>query len=151
MPSNAAPSCGAAMKAAERMLKEWLIARGGSAPAEIEAGVDVVRLYLELHGASRFAPWDEDENTRPVYNRAGYARLIDGGIVYYVFPTVWRNDILAGHDANLISRALVERGHIKVNTDGKPQTKQRLPDGTECKVYVVLSSIFAGGSSCCIS
>ena len=44
----------------------------------------------------------------------------------------------------MIARELVKRGMLKATADGKPQTKQRLPDGSERKVYVVLPTIFSG-------
>jgi hypothetical protein len=60
---------------------------------------------------------------------------------------VWRTEILAGHDAGLISREMARRCMLKTNADGKPQTKQRLPDGTGRKVYVVQPAFFDGGAS----
>ena len=53
--------------------------------------------------------------------------------------------MLPGQDASLIAKVMVKRGFIKANSDGRAQTKQRLPDGTERKVYVVLPSLFEGG------
>jgi putative DNA primase/helicase len=133
---------GEASGAAKRLFGEWLAARGGSEPAEIEAGLTAVRHFIEAHGASRFAPWSEPG--RVVQNRAGYSRPDDGGTAFYVLPEAWRADVLAGHDAGMIARELAKRGMVKVTADGKPQTKQRLPDGSERKVYVVLPTIFAG-------
>lgn len=136
---------GEAANAAARLFQEWLAARGGSEPAEIEAGLAAVRHFLERHGASRFVPWTEPD--RPVQNRAGFARKTDHGLAYYVTPEAWRSDILAGHDAGMIAREMARRGLLKTTADGKPQTKQRLPDGAERKVYVVLPAIFEGGSA----
>ena len=133
---------GDAIVAAKRLFVEWLVARGGSEPAEIAAGLTAVRHFIEAHGASRFAPWSEPG--RVVQNRAGYARPEDGGTAFYVLPEAWRADVLAGHDAGMIARELAKRGMVKATSDGKPQTKQRLPDGSERKVYVVLPTIFSG-------
>ena len=131
-----------AVGAAKRLFDEWLAARGGSEPAEITSGLAAVRHFLEVHGASRFVPW-LDPN-RMVQNRAGYSRSVDGDTEFYLLPEPWRNDVLPGQDAGMIARELAKRGMIKTNTDGKPQTKQRLPDGSERKVYVVLPTIFSG-------
>ncbi len=79
-----------------------------------------------------------------VQHRAGYSRPDDGGTAFYVLPEAWRTDVLPGHDAGMIARELAKRGMIKATADGKPQTKQRLPDGSERKVYVVLPTIFSG-------
>lgn len=133
---------GEAIGAAKRLFGDWLAARGGSEPAEIEAGLTAVRHFIEAHGASRFVPWAEP--SRVVQNRAGYSRPDDDGLAHYVLPEAWRTDVLAGHDAGMIARAMVKRGMLKATADGKPQTKQRLPDGSERKVYVVLPAIFSG-------
>lgn len=133
---------GEAIGAAKRLFREWLAARGGSEPAEIAAGLTAVRHFIEAHGASRFAPWSEPD--RVVQNRAGFSRSDNGGATFYVLPEAWRSDVLAGHDAGLIAREMARRGMIKATADGKPQTKQRLPDGSERKVYVVLPTIFNG-------
>jgi putative DNA primase/helicase len=134
---------GEATATAKRLFDEWLAERGGSEPAEIEAGLTAVRRFLEAHGTSRFATWAEPE--RVVQNRAGYSRPGEGGLAHYVLPEQWKSDVLAGHDAGLIAREMVKRGMMKATADNKPQTKQRLPDGTERKVYVVLPAIFGSG------
>ena len=134
---------GEAISAAKRMFREWLTARGGSEPAEIAAGLTAVRQFIERHGTSRFAPWIDHD--RIVQNRAGYSRADDGGTAYYVLPEPWRSNVLGGHDAGMIAREMVRRGMLKATADGKPQTKQRLPDGSERKVYVVLPTVFSDG------
>ena len=68
-------------------------------------------------------------------------------LTYYIFPTVWR-EILAGHDAGLIAREMVERGMIKVNADRKPQTTRKTPDAPDGrKVYVVQITDHGEGSA----
>jgi putative DNA primase/helicase len=136
---------GEARTAAVRLFGEWLALRGGSEPAEIEDGLAAVRRFLETHGASRFAPWGEPD--RPVHNRAGFSKPVDGGTAFYVLPSVWREDVLAGHDAGMVAHEMVKRGMMKANADGKPQTTQRLPEGGQRKVYVVLPAIFGSGDS----
>ncbi len=132
---------GEAMKAAARLFDGWLASRGGIEPAEISAGLSAVRRFIELNGTSRFAPWDEPASV--VYQRAGYWRKCDGDdVTYYVLPEAWRQEVLPGHDAGLIARELGRRGMLKTTADGKPQTKQRLPDNTERKVYVLLPTLF---------
>jgi uncharacterized protein (DUF927 family) len=136
---------GEAIGAAKRIFGEWLAARGGSEPAEITNGLAAVRHFLEVHGSSRFVPWRQ--RNRVVQNRAGFSREGADGITYYITPEAWCRDILAGHDAGMIARAMAARGLLKVNADGKPQTKQRLPDGRERKVYVVLPSLVDDGGA----
>lgn len=139
---------GEAMDVAAQMFRGWLAERGGTEPAEITAGLVAVRSFLEAHGSSRFAPWTEPDLV--VHQRVGYARQHEGGMAYYVLPESWRSAVLAGHDATIIGRAMARRGYLKTNDDGKLSTKQRLPDGSERKVYVVLPSLFTpveGGST----
>lgn len=136
---------GEAIDAAKRIFGEWLAARGGIEPAEIAAGLTAVRRFIEAHGASRFAPWSEPN--RVVQNRAGYSRPDADGTAFYVLPEAWRADVLPGYDAGMIAREMAKRGMVKVTADGKPQTKQRLPDGSERKVYVVLPAIFGSGEA----
>jgi hypothetical protein len=83
----------------------------------------------------------------PVASRHGRILIAwsdNGGTAFYLLPEPRRSDVLPGHDAGMIARELVKRGMIKATADGKPQTKQRLPDGSERKVYVVLPTIFSG-------
>ena len=47
---------GEAEKAAIRCFADWLEHRGGTVAAEITIGIKQVRLFLELHGSSRFEP-----------------------------------------------------------------------------------------------
>jgi hypothetical protein len=46
----------------------------------------------------------------------------------------------------VIAREMGQRRLLKMTSDGKPQTKQRLPDGSERKVYVILPAIFEGST-----
>ena len=102
-----------------------------------------MRQFIEAHGSSRFAPWDQPD--RVVQNRAGFSRpdAADGTTYYYVPPEAWRTAVLPGHDAGLIAREMVQRGLLKVTADGKPQVKQRLPDRSEMRVYVVLPTMLS--------
>jgi putative DNA primase/helicase len=130
---------GEAIEAAKRLFGEWLAARGGSEPAEIEAGLTAVRHFIEAHGSSRFAPCNEAD--RIVQNRAGFYRPEEGGNTYLVLPNIWRMDILAGHDAGSIARAMIERGMLKPGPDGKPQRPETI-GGKKQRVYVVLPALF---------
>src|SRR4051794_3235041 len=47
---------GEAENAAIRCFADWLKHRGGTMAAEITIGIRQVRLFLELHGSSRFEP-----------------------------------------------------------------------------------------------
>jgi uncharacterized protein (DUF927 family) len=136
---------GEAMDAAAKLFREWLAARGGIEAAEIAAGLAAVRQFIESHGTSRFAPWGDPD--RVVNQRAGYRRHVDGRISYYVFPETWRNEVLPGYDAGRIARELGRRGMMKVGADGKPQVKERLPDKSERRVYLLLPTLTDDGEA----
>ena len=81
-----------------------------------------------------------------MHQRCGFSQNVDGGPQYFILPEAWKSEVLAGHDAGRIARALADRGHIKVIADGKPAITHRLPDGTQRKVYVILPTLFEGGA-----
>jgi uncharacterized protein (DUF927 family) len=49
---------GEAINAAVRCFKDWLAAWGGVGNKEVEVALSQVRHFFELHGESRFTPWD---------------------------------------------------------------------------------------------
>src|SRR5262249_5445020 len=88
---------GEAEEATRRLFADWLRERGGSEAAEISAGIAAVRTFLDRHGASRFAVLDGPEEQ--IIDRAGFREKGKDGTTFYVLPTVWRDQILVGHDA----------------------------------------------------
>ena len=48
---------GNAIEAVGTCFGSWLEARGGIEPAEVTAGIAQVRLFIEMHGESRFTQW----------------------------------------------------------------------------------------------
>lgn len=71
---------GEAVKAAVACFNAWLDARGGVGDREIHAALSQVRRFFELHGESRFTPWDTTlaGDFRTV-NRAGFRRVNEQG------------------------------------------------------------------------
>jgi uncharacterized protein (DUF927 family) len=140
---------GEARAAVGACFKAWLEARGGYGAAEISEGIRRVRHFLEQHGESRFAPWGMagEVSERPTINRAGFRRPADdGGIEYYVLPEAWRSELCAGLDARAVARALVERGWLIPDADGKPQSRHRLPGMGTVRCYR-LSSLILGNDN----
>jgi putative DNA primase/helicase len=141
---------GDAFNAAKTCFHAWLVGRGGTEAAEDREAISAVRHFLELHGASRFEliQGEDPEHPEPtidsrIINRAGYVRHRAGEREYIFLPEVWK-EVCAGMDAGRVARVLVERGFMQTGSDGKPQTKQRLPgmkNSTRC--YVVSSGILA--------
>jgi putative DNA primase/helicase len=135
---------GEACGAATTCFNAWLEARGGSGPGEIRDGIEQVRLFLERHGASRFQAWEATSNV--VLNRAGFTRTdSDGDPVYYILPTVWKSEVCQGRDAKAIAAALVERGMLDPDPNGKAARSLTVPAlGQSKRLYCVNSKIFEG-------
>lgn len=141
---------GEAMRAAGRCFHDWLAQRGGIEPAEERNAIAQVRHFIELHGASRFEPISDgrEHAEARVINRAGFrAGDAINGYEYIVLPEVWKADICTGMDAAFVTKTLAQRGFLKVGSDGKAQTKRRLP-GFENPVrcYVLRSGIMGEAS-----
>ncbi len=131
---------GEAMHAAGECFLGWLDARGGSEPAEMREGIRAIRLFVELHGASRFESWDgEFASARErIVNRAGFRRRDDAGRwEYAILPEVWRSEVCVGFNASALARAACERGLLTPDCDGKPQRREHLPGLGRLRVYVV--------------
>ncbi len=143
---------GEASNAAARCFLDWLAGRGGTGAAETTAGIAAVRRFIELHGESRFTRWGDgqsdagDNPLRATVNRAGFRRAAaDGGTEYYILPEVWKTEVCAGHDAVTVAKTLVAAGMLKVGSDGKLQTNNRLPGTAKpVRCYHVLPSIQGG-------
>jgi len=70
-------------------------------------GIAAVRRFIELHGESRFTPWEGDDQRRPTINRVGFRRSDrSGGTEYFVLPEAWRTELCSGHDAYMLAREL---------------------------------------------
>ncbi|MCF6199561.1 MAG: DUF927 domain-containing protein [Hyphomicrobiaceae bacterium] len=117
---------GKALAAAKRCFSDWLKERGSNGPSELIEGLAHVRSFIEANGSSRFTPWEE--LGRPTINRCGYVRSGVDGPIYLIFPNAWRNTVCKGFDHKMIANALLERGILETDNDGRLQKKVRLPD-----------------------
>ena len=137
---------GEARAACKRLFEEWIAARGTSGPIEIENGIAQVKRSLELDGVSRFTAWHSPG--QPTINRLGFYRTFDAGtdeetIVHYALPEGWK-EICRGADPKLIAKALVERGVIRPDEDGKFQKRVRLPGMGVRRCYEIHGSKLSG-------
>jgi uncharacterized protein (DUF927 family) len=133
---------GEARQAAAWALKAWLSYRGGTEPAEVLQAIQQVRLFIELHGDSRFDPLENPE-AKPSPNRAGWRKGEGEGREWLVPPETWKTEICAGLDAGFVARTLAERGLIERASDGFQPVRKI--GGTNKRVYVLTARIFAGG------
>jgi uncharacterized protein (DUF927 family) len=136
---------GQAEQAARRMFQYWLRGRCGTGPAEITAGIAAVRSFLEAHGASRFLPKTGELVSGPI-KRAGFYEKDGDGRRYFILPGVWEDEILAGHDARSVGRAMLAQGLLKPGENDRTACKVRLPGLGSTRAYVVLPTIFDAGS-----
>jgi len=133
---------GAAVDAAAACFRAWLVERGGVEAAEVTSGISQIRRFIELHGESRFTPWDSD---RVTINRAGFRKLDgDDGAEYFVLPEVWNTELCSGLDSGAVARMLAARGMLKASK-GRLQSSVRLPGfGKPVRCYVLTNALFDG-------
>ena len=138
---------GEAEAAARAGFAAWLRARGTAGAAEPAAMVAQVRLFLAQHGESRFSPWrDADESHKPrTINRAGFRKSKDDdgtGLAYYIEAEVFRAEVCAGFDYRQAARVLANMGALRLDSSGGFTRRERLPDGRQARVYVVLPELW---------
>jgi len=138
---------GEAETAARACYAAWLRARGTAGATEPAAMAAQVRLFLAQHGEARFSPWrDADESHKPrTINRAGFRKGKDddgGGLAYYVEAEVFRAEVCAGFDFRQVARTLASMGALRLGSGGEFTRKERLPDGRQARVYVVLPELW---------
>lgn len=119
--------------------------RGGAGDAETREGLAAVRAFLEAHGESRFTPWDADPAaaTRTI-NRAGFRRLEDDGLWFYVLPTAFRKELCKGFNASHVAKAMAGRGWLKTQRGDTTTYKAKLPGmgAKASNVYLVTPIIW---------
>jgi uncharacterized protein (DUF927 family) len=149
---------GEAERAAVRCFGDWRRQRGGNMPAEVVAGLQQVRLFLEQHGSSRFEPaWLKEDGARGgtgvaaedglrrTVNRAGFRRAdTDGNWTFYVLSESWAGEVCKGFDHRLLARAMAERGWLERGEGKNLAKKVRVPGAGEPRLYVVPARFLAG-------
>lgn len=133
-----------AERAIRRCFAAWMAGRGTKGAAEPAAMLAQVRAFLEAHGESRFTGWDAPDNGVRTINRAGYRRQTENGPDYFVEREAFRRELAAGFDPVQVARALIDVGAMIVGSDGRPDSKARLPDGRNTRVYRIGSALWEG-------
>lgn len=98
--------------------------RGGAGNQEDAAALAQVRHFIEAHGDSRFSDLS-NKSDRVTINRAGYRRVIDGGIEYLVLPETFKRDVCAGFDYRQVAHALRNNGMLKTEAPDRLNIKVR--------------------------
>lgn len=134
-----------AKNAAARCFAAWLERRGTSGSSEAERGIAQVRAFIEMHGAARFTPLDNDDSApadERTVNRAGYRRRDSAGDwEYLVLPQVWTQEVCRGFDAKAVARELAARGLLVPGRDNRSSTTVRIRGADKPRVYHLLPGI----------
>lgn len=133
---------GEAVKACEKCFHDWLAERGGIGPAEIRAGIEQVRMFIQAYGNSRLE--DIRYGSHPVRDRVGYFRNIDGETQYCFYPEAFKKEVCAGYDNKAILKTLKGQGLIHAET-GRHNLTVNTPEG-KLKLHVVSAKILCEGS-----
>jgi uncharacterized protein (DUF927 family) len=133
---------GEAERAAETCFKAWLEHRGGTGPAEIAAGIEQVRKFFQLHGASRFIAWECEDQSHPVINRAGVKRRVGEAFEFFVFPEIYTREVCAGFNPRGLTKELVKLQLIIPGKDRKNSGLEYIPAfGKTLRFYHFSSAI----------
>ncbi|TCW29530.1 DUF927 domain-containing protein [Gulbenkiania mobilis] len=136
---------GEAMASAIRLFREWIGSRGGAGDAETREGLAAVRAFLETHGESRFTSWDADPATAArTINRAGFRRMEDDGLWFYVLPAAFQREMCRGVSHSLVAKAMAGKGWLKTQAKDRFTFKARLPGmgAKPSNVYLVTPAVW---------
>jgi hypothetical protein len=154
---------GMATLAAAACFRSWLAGRGGEGSAEDAQAIEMVKLFIALHGSSRFENLDQKDDiqraesgdpysgsvsggdSKPPFpprtiNRAGYVRTVGDGKEFLFLVPVWRNEVFKGMDAGRAAKAIFCAGFL---LPGKPNmsTIAYIPGTGSVRVYMVSGAI----------
>ncbi|MDH6259075.1 DUF927 domain-containing protein [Bradyrhizobium sp. BR13661] len=148
---------GEAVIAAANAFEAWMVARGGSAPAEEREGIETVRAFLLANGMARFIPaWDDAKfaearmasNLPPpariaARDVAGYRQMSGDAWDYYVTPSAWK-EICAGLDPRRTASVMAAKGHLVVAEKEHLTKSMRIPNFGKQRVYHVVAAFLEG-------
>jgi putative DNA primase/helicase len=131
-----------AIRACQRGFRDWLAQRGTVGSSEKHNAIRQVRVFLELHGSSRFAEIQTGESCdHRIHNQAGYRRSKEGKSIFMFSIEVWRTEVCKGLDADLVANAIKEQDWL-IHDPGRLTKQDRLPGQTKrTRFYVVKDAI----------
>ena len=137
---------GEAFKATVTCFNDWLKDRGTFGNLEEQNLLQQVKLFFELHGESRFSPFDptSDYPTK-TQNRVGYRRnFYPDDDQYLVFPECFREEICKGYNYREAAKILLKHGFLEPDREGKSSQSIRDPKERQKRFYVFNSSKLEG-------
>ncbi len=136
---------GEAEQAASSCFRDWLLHRGGSENQEKNQILSQVQHFFEANGASRFQPYDSNDDVTKIPNRVGYRVVENGETFFWVFQESFRTEILKGLNFHIATRILKEVGWLIPDGDGKHNSQRKfLPRTRGRKRMYVFSSEVLG-------
>ncbi|WP_426958335.1 DUF927 domain-containing protein [Muricoccus radiodurans] len=147
---------GEAERAAVACFSAWLACRGGHGAGEARTALSAVRAFIGAHGSSRFSTLllstdqgseIEEENGRPVVNRAGWRRRTPEGWEYLIIPETWRDEVCRGLDGQQVARELDAAGHLQRGEGKNLASLVRIPGEGRPRLFVVKPGLLAGGEA----
>lgn len=132
---------GEAEAAAVRCFQDWLRARGTVEPTEVAEGIRQVLSMLDKHGSSRFENWTDlpgqagslTEGRTP--NRLGWRRKNARDQWEYYVTASGMKDLTKGFDHRRILAALVEKGHLQPDGQGRSAKSLQVPSYPRQRLY----------------
>jgi uncharacterized protein (DUF927 family) len=139
---------GEAYSAAQTLFQSWLANRGTSGAGDIETAIRQVRVFIELHGQSRFQdsiPKTGNQGNviqEKIINRAGFKQLdANDDVEYWILPEVYKQEVCKGFDSTEVAKALVERGYMDKEPGDKFSVRRTLPELGRKRVYAIRATI----------
>ncbi len=127
---------GEAENAAKTCFLAWLEGFGVGNREE-RTILDHVRLFIEMHGASRFENINASDEQR-IPNRAGfYRRHSENDREFLVLSEVFKHEVCAGFDQKNMIKILINNGVLIPDNSGKSTQNIRLPNFGQKRVYVL--------------
>lgn len=134
---------GEASQAATTCFQAWLGQRGGYGKAELMAGVEQVRAFFRTSGATRFQETGLKGPQLAISNLAGFRHRRKSEDVFWVKPDVFRQEVCAGLDVNMVCGELKRMGILLPGSASNTQNV-RSPAGRQCKMFVLTAAILSG-------
>jgi uncharacterized protein (DUF927 family) len=137
---------GEALKAASRCFSDWMNQREKGDDSEVKVALARVQEFLIESGESRFPDVQVLRNGNGQCDPtqwAGVRRLdAEKQVEWLVFRDNFQSEICMGLSSSIVSRILLERGHLRPDSQGKRTRPERIPGivGLE-RVFCIRASV----------
>ena len=130
----------------DEIFTNWLERFGGDCSHEFRMiTADLRKLCVEQQ-YSRFLNADPtEEKVNLPHNKAGYWKMKDGALYeFWIYPAVFKREVLKGRDGKVFYPLLVENGYIKKEVENRCQCKRQPHKESQQRFIVVSASVFTG-------